>query len=240
MGRKSKYSKELKIEIVKRYLSGESASKLATEFCLDGKHSSRQVREWSKKYIANGANVFDNNKSNKKYSKELKLMAITEYLNGEGSYGTIANKYGILKSDTLRNWVIKYNSHIGIDDYNPQPEVYMAKSRKTTKDERIEIVNYCLDNNKDYKGTAIKYGVNYAQVYSWVNKFKELGPEGLSDGRGRKKPESELTDLEKLKLENERLQAKNKYLEMENEALKKLEEVEMRMVRDQYKKRNIK
>ena len=31
MGRRSKYSKELKIEIVKRYLKGEPASALANE-----------------------------------------------------------------------------------------------------------------------------------------------------------------------------------------------------------------
>ena len=32
MGRKAKYSKELKLEIVKRYLKGESASALANEY----------------------------------------------------------------------------------------------------------------------------------------------------------------------------------------------------------------
>jgi hypothetical protein len=34
MGRKAKYSKELKLEIVKRYLKGESASALANEYAL--------------------------------------------------------------------------------------------------------------------------------------------------------------------------------------------------------------
>lgn len=240
MVRKNKYSKELKIEIVKRYLSGESASKLAIEYCLDGKNPSRYVSEWSNKYIELGANVFDNKTSNKKYTNELKSMAVKDYLNGEGSYQTIANKYGILQKESLRSWVLKYNSHIDIKDYNPIPEVYMAKSRKTTKEERIEIVNYCLENNKDYKGTAKQYGVNYAQVYSWVKKYKDLGPDGLNDGRGRNKTELELTDLEKLQRENERLLAKNKFLEMENEALKKLEEIERRTVSELYKKRSTK
>lgn len=236
MGRKSKYSKELKLEIIKRYLSGESASQLVNEYSIHCMNPSSLVGRWSKQFLAMGESAFDDKKGNRSYSKELKLMAIKDYLNGEGSYETIANKYGILKDDTLRYWVLKYNSHIRIDDYNPKPEVYMAKSRKTSEEDRIEIVNYCLENNKDYKGTAIEYGVNYAQVYSWVNKFKEMGPDGLKDGRGRKKLDSELTDIEKLKRENERLQAKNKYLEMENEALKKLEEIERMMVKDQYKK----
>ena len=34
MGRKAKYSKELKVEIVKKYLKGESASILANEYGL--------------------------------------------------------------------------------------------------------------------------------------------------------------------------------------------------------------
>ena len=32
MGRKIKYSKEMKLEIIKRYLNGESASALANEY----------------------------------------------------------------------------------------------------------------------------------------------------------------------------------------------------------------
>ncbi|QVK19623.1 helix-turn-helix domain-containing protein [Mycoplasmatota bacterium] len=46
------------------------------------------------------------------------------------------------------------------------------------------------------------------QVYNWVKKYIKEGNEGLKDRRGRKKDESELTDIEKLKREipcNERI-----------------------------------
>ena len=48
-------------------------------------------------------------------------------------------------------------------------------SRKTTFEERLEIVNYVLANDNDYKGAADKYSVPYANVYNWVKKYNEFG-----------------------------------------------------------------
>ena len=240
MGRNYKYSKELKLEIVKRYLNGESATDLGMIFNIDGKYAKDQIRKWVHKYRVSGEQAFEHKNKNKKYSKEQKIKAIQEYIEGLASLESIANKYKISGHGILRGWIIKYNRHIEIKDYDPKPEVYMAKSMKTTIEERIEIVEYCLSNNKNYKAAAIQYGVNYAQVFTWTKKYLEFGAEGLEDKRGRKKLESELTELEKLKLENRKLLARNKYLEMESEVLKKLEEIESEMVKGNYKKRNTK
>lgn len=48
-----------------------------------------------------------------------------------------------------------------------------------------------------------KYEVFYPQLYSWVKKYEKDRQEGLQDRRGNKseKKESQLTDLEKAKLE---------------------------------------
>lgn len=240
MGRKAKYSKELKLKIIRRYLNGESSKKLANEYGISGIGGSRQVRYWVKQYQTNGEKVFNNKLRNNSYSREMKLSAIKEYLDGEGSLEEISNKYNISNHSILKKWVLKYNSHIEIEDYNPQPGVYMTKSRKITKDERMEIVKYCLENNKDYKKAAFQYGVNYSQVYSWVRKYLEFGEYGLEDNRGRKKSDDELSDFEKLKRENEKLRARTKYLEMENEVLKKLEELERREISERYKGKNTK
>lgn len=48
------------------------------------------------------------------------------------------------------------------------------------------------------------------------------------DKRGRRKPEEEMTELEKLRAEKRILEARNKRLETENAVLKKLEEIERR------------
>ena len=240
MGRNGNYSSKIKIEIVKRYINGESAIQLARIYRLNGKNGNITIYRWVKKYEAMGEEIFSNKPRNKRYSKELKLEAIEEYNNGEGSAEQIANKFEISSTSILRQWIKKYNSHIEIKDYDPKPEVYMTKSRKTTKKERIEIVDYCLSNERNYKTAAIKFGVNYAQVFSWTKKYIEFGEAGLNDKRGRKKLESELTEVEKLKLEVKRLDARNKYLEMESEVLKKLEEMEREVANGSYKKRNTK
>jgi transposase-like protein len=240
MGRKLKYSKETKLEIVRRYMERESATKLAQEFSMGGKYPERRIHEWRHKYEALGENAFNSTDKNKTYSKKLKLAAISDYLNGEGSIETIVNKYGISSNSVLITWLNKYNSHIETKDYDPKPEVYMAKSRKTTYKERIDIVKYCLEHELNYKETAVKYGVNYAQVYVWVKKYKENGEEGLRDKRGRKKTESEMTVEEKLRHQLKKEQARNKYLEMENEALKKLEEMERREKVEKSKRKSTK
>ena len=50
--------------------------------------------------------------------------------------------------------------------------------------------------------------------------------EGLTDRRGKAKPEDELTEADRLRMENKILQAKIKDQEMEIAILKKLKELE--------------
>lgn len=61
-----------------------------------------------------------------------------------------------------------------------------------------------------------------------MRKYNEKGAEGLADKRGKRKPESEMTEVEKLRVENRVLEARNKRLELECAVLKKLEEIEGR------------
>ncbi len=64
----------------------------------------------------------------------------------------------------------------------------MAEARKrTTFEERREIVSYCINHNRNYKDTAVKFDVSYSQVYSWVRKYRIAGEAGLIDNRGRHK-----------------------------------------------------
>ncbi len=101
----------------------------------------------------------------------------------------------------------------------------MTKGRKTTQKERAEIVESCISNNKDYGLTVETYNVSYQQIYQWVRKYEEGGVDKLQDNRGRTKPESELSEVERLKLEIKILEAKNRQLEIENAFIKKLEEL---------------
>ena len=101
----------------------------------------------------------------------------------------------------------------------------MIKGRKTTQEERAEIVAFCIEHGKAYGLTVEKYEISYQQIYSWVKKYEEKGVEGLTDRRGKAKPESELTEEDRLRQENKILQAKIKDQEMEIALLKKLREM---------------
>jgi transposase-like protein len=235
MGRKAKYSKELKLEIVKRYLKGESSTLLTREYNISGKKAVNRILEWTNKYKSIGEIAFDESITNKSYSKELKERVIKDYLDGKDSYEGLANKYNISNGQIVRDWVLKYNNGIEITDYNPKGDVYTMKSRKTSFEERLEIVKYVLDNNNDYKGAADKYGVPYANVYNWVKKYLEHGETGLRDSRGRTSSSTtkkELTVEEQQALEIESLKAKIKRLELHNELLKKKMEYEDQMEKD--------
>ena len=165
-------------------------------------------------------------RKNKKYSVELKIQAVQSYLNGEGGLDAVCRKYGILSNHQLRDWILWYNGHRKFKERtSAKGEIYMTKGRKTTQEERAEIVAFCIEHNKDYGLTVETYNVSYQQIYAWVRKYEEGGVDKLKDNRGRTKPVEEMTEIEKLKAEMKILEAKNRQLEIENEFIKKLQEL---------------
>lgn len=96
----------------------------------------------------------------------------------------------------------------------------MTKGRKTTQEERAEIVVFCIEHNKDYGLTVETFNVSYQQIYAWVRKYEEGGVDKLKDNRGRTKPTKEMTKVEKLKAEMKILEAKNRQLRIDNLKLK--------------------
>ena len=133
------------------------------------------------------------------------MIAPEAVLSGEGSVDDIVAKYNISSREVLRNWIKHYNANSELKDYDPKREVYMAEARKTSIEERKEIVEYCLKYNRDYKESASIYDVSYSQVYSWVKKYDANGEGGLSDKRGHHKIDDEIGELERLRRENLRL-----------------------------------
>lgn len=156
MGRKPKISVEEKIFICEQYLNGiKSLGRLAK----DNGINTETIRRWINQYREYGSNVFQLKAHNRKYTKEFKQEVVEAYLRGEGTPEHLAVKYDIPAYSTVYSWIIKYNNLEVLKDYDPKPEVYMKEhSRKTTYEERIEIVKYCLAHNKNYKETAEIFG----------------------------------------------------------------------------------
>ena len=165
-------------------------------------------------------------KKRKKYGAELKLQAVQDYLSGKGSQREICRKYEIPVHSILQQWISCYNCHKDFKERSSaRGEIYMTKGRKTTQEERAQIVAFCIERGKDYALTVETYQVSYQQIYSWVRKYEAAGVDGLVDRRGKAKPEDDLTEEERLRQENRMLQAKLKDKEMEIALLKKLREL---------------
>jgi len=192
-------------------------------------------------YKEHGIDGITSSKRNNHYSKKFKCSVVEEYLNGGVSLVDLAVKYNIPSVSTVSDWILKYTEGNGSKRNSSKPEVYTMKARKTTHEEKIKIVKDYFKNNLSYTEAAEKHNISYNNIYSWVQKYKKHGPDGLIDGRGRRKPDVIQTDEEKIKTELAALKARNEYLETENAALKKLKEVERElMLRKQGMRQNTK
>lgn len=226
MSRKVRYTKELKIKACELYLSGELSCKdIAKQLGINRK-SAVKVYDWVRMYKTHGAKVFDDKPHNKSYSKEFKEMVAKEYLEGKGSLLDLMDKYEIYSSTTVLRWINDYNNGIELRDYSPIPEVYMKDTRKTTFDERVEIVKWCIEHDRNFKEAALNFDCSYAQVRSWVIKYEENGEEALLDKRGHHKEEKELSDIEKAERKIAKLEKENERLKIKYELLKKAETLE--------------
>lgn len=227
---KIKYSPHIKIKVAQEYLSGEkSLLMIARELGYECKNSRTpgNITRWIKQYMAYGEAAFINPKGNSSYTKEFKKLVVEEYLSGGYSLLDLSIKYKIRNEYIVSSWIKQYNANIELKDYIPKREVYMAEARrKTTIEERKEIVRYCICHHRDYKETASIYDVSYSQVFSWVKKYDACGEEGLLDKRGHQKTDNEVDELERLRRENLRLKRQLKESEMVVELLKKVKELE--------------
>lgn len=222
MSGKSKLTDKERIEAVQEYLDGKGGYRaIAQKYGIH--HES--FRSLVKRAESEGIDAVRYSAANNKYSSELKTTAVEAYLSGE-SRAEICAKYGIRSRSTLQKWILCYNSGKSFKERTRSERgITMNKGRKTTREERAEIVAFCIENGKDYAPAMEKYGVSYQQIYSWVRKYEAKGVDGLSDRRGKPKPEDELTEADRLRMENKILQAKLKDQEMELKLIKKLMEL---------------
>ena len=223
MSRKPRFDFDTKLYYVEAYINGKlSVKEISNEINVD--HST--FYRWTNSYKVFGSNALINYSSNRSYDEEFKVRVINEFNNGETTKRQLCLKYNISSPSVLYSWINKYN--------NPNEKmlgesIYMPSGNKFTYEQKIEVVKWCIDNDKDYTSTAKKFKCSYNNVYSWTKKYEKLGPDGLIDYRGSKRPEENLTDMEKLVRYNKELEARLKQKEMEIAVLKKLKEIEGRL-----------
>ena len=148
MPHKKKATVEEIIRVIHAYLSEEIELKDAAQQLQV--HTST-IRRWIRHYKAEGIQFFMPHEHNRVYSAELKMKAVLSYLNGEGGYMFICQKYKIRSTCQLRDWIKLYNAH---GDLNSRKHSgggsYMSKVRNTTQEERVQIAKESLASGKNY------------------------------------------------------------------------------------------
>ena len=217
-------SPEEKIEWVEKIIQNkESVYSVASKI---GVHPS-SIDTWVRNYKSIGTEAFFRKGWTKRSSAE-KKAAVEDYLAGKGSLRDVCAKYKITDTYQLRTWIKQYNGHEILKDSGTGGSPIMTKGRKTTFEERVEIVQYCIKYNHNYAETAEKFSVSYQQARNYTIKYEKKGVDGLQDRRGKRKSTEEMDELEKLRAEVKILRAEKKRAEMEISFLKKLEETERR------------
>ena len=214
---KAKYSVEEKLAWVTRILSNEITPSQAAK--MSGIND-MAIIDWLRLYEVEGIQGLVSQSHNRSYPVELKRMAVEEYLAGGISLRQICKKYKVRDIHLLREWIKRYNSGKSFGR-KMSGGSRMKKARKTSQKERIQIVKACMERGFDYGATALEYKVSYQQVYTWVQKYKELGEAGLEDRRGKRTASQ--TPRTEIELEHEKYM-----LQMERDVLKKLDEIERR------------
>src|SRR5665648_150619 len=110
MGKKSKYSKELKVKACKDYDKGtgsfgDIAEKIGT--------SKQVVHMWYLKYKVHGPSALETLSKNRSYSKVFKLTVVEEYTTGKYSLTDLSAKYNIAAAMVF-NWVNKWYDGIAV------------------------------------------------------------------------------------------------------------------------------
>lgn len=225
MSFKHKYTYEEKEKILLDYLNGTCGFR---EACRSYGVSQQSLKDWKRLYETFGWEGLRTGSKASHYSKAVKEQAVNDYLEHSMSIKEILIKYNIRSTTQLLRWIKKYNGHKELKSSGTGETIFMTKGRKTTFDERIEIVQYCIANEHNYSQTAEKYGVSYQQARNYTVKYEQKGVDALYDNRGKNKSQDEMTELEKLRAENKILRAEKQHAEMEASFLKKLDEIERR------------
>lgn len=229
-----KYTKGIKIKACEEFLSGKKSRKqIALELNM-GKKGSEKIREWIKMYKYNGSLAFNDDLKHRKYTEEFKKEVVNDYLSSGLSQLDITAKYNLSCCTILREWISKYNNGERLKTIIDNPKVYHMPRLKATREERLNIVQFCLNHNNNYALTAQEFGVSYHQVYEWCKKYKfdveaETKSTNVTKEEYSKVDNHSNENKDQLKDQIKKLEHKNVQLEREIEVLKKAYALEMEL-----------
>ncbi len=117
----------------------------------------------------------------KKYNYDLKLKVVQAYINGEGGYDKLAEKYDIAATSRICDWVHRYQVY-GEEGLRPSSSI-----NNYSFEFKQHVVKLYLSNKISYQELAIKAGVSSpALINGWVKAYKKGGFDALKPKRNEK------------------------------------------------------
>ena len=150
-----------------------------------------------------------------KYSFEFKKKIVTKYLNGEGGYKFLADKYGIAHKHSVEVWVSNYKS------FGDEGLLRSRQNHVYSFEFKLSVVELYLSNEVSYQELALSQGIhNPGLITKWVNDFRIAGPDALKPKKkGRKKAMHSSDKKEKSVIHSE-----NRLVDTSVEHIKQLED----------------
>jgi transposase len=153
-----------------------------------------------------------------KYSFEFKRKVVQEYLDGKGSFQTIAKQYNIPNDTQVVRWVHAYKE-FGNDG--------LMRSRKNNDYSfqfKLSVVELYLSSEVSYRELALSQGINNPSLITrWVNDFRIAGPDALRPKKKGRKKTLDIKEFKKPSKSNEEKPVDTSaehVKELENELLK--------------------
>ena len=222
----SKYSNELKLEIVKYCIEGyHSKYDAAKKFNIP---SPTPIDDWVRKYKEHGVEGLIKQKKSS-YSGEFK-QNVVEYMHSNHLSATETAIHFRIVTKVVLKWVRKYKEHGAVG--------LIKNTKKYDGKFKQNVVEYMHNNHLSLTETAIKFNIgNHNVVGKWERIYYEEGPQGLYiERRGRSKNMSSKPKKKKLDNEEDLIEEVQR-LRMENEYLKKLNALVQERIKRENKKK---
>lgn len=151
-----------------------------------------------------------------KYNYEFKKKIVQAYLNGEGGYSYLANKYGVPSDTNVKKWVNAYK------EFGDDGLMRSRKNESYSFEFKLNVVELYLTTEVSYQELALSVKINNPPLIAkWVNDYRIAGPDALKSKRKGRRPKLTKRDKNKAIQEPE--------LSINSEYLKQLEEENLKL-----------
>ncbi|HBM6726321.1 TPA: IS3 family transposase [Enterococcus faecium] len=163
-----------------------------------------------------------------KYTFELKLKIVHDYLDGKGGSDYLAKKYSIKAPSQVKRWINAYQ------EFGEEGLVRKRQKKKYSVQFKLDAIELYLTSELSYREVANTLNMNNPNlIASWMRQFREGGIDGLSKTKGcppilskknepknKKKSTTKATSKERERIEE--LEKRVRSLQIENAFLKEL------------------